>query len=134
MAFNQFGFQEVDYDTHYQQFAAPFLIEGNAENNRYFLVEAQQNHVYGVNNALLELLGDALTLLSKIPLSRDATHFFHYGVMRRLRMIDSSFKSFQNIIPPSELLHCRWSSPIGCVETSTRFTSIYLDFSIITHG
>ncbi len=101
MPFNEFGFQQVEYHKLYRQFAAPFLIEGNAENNLYFIREAQQNHVYGVNNALLELTGDALTLLSRIAFTKEASHFFRFGVMRRLRMIDSLFKSLQCIIPPN---------------------------------
>lgn len=100
MAFNKFGFQDVEYDSHYRQFAEPFLIEGNPTNNQYFVHEAQQNHIYGVNNALLELTGDALTLLSRIEFTTAASHYFRFGVMRRLRMIDSSFKSFQSIVPP----------------------------------
>lgn len=101
MPFNEFGFQEVEYEKSYRQFAAPFLIEGNAANNLFFIHEAQQNHIYGVNNALLELTGDALTLLSRIAFTAEASHFFRFGVMRRLRMIDSSFKSFQAIVPPN---------------------------------
>ena len=101
MPFNEFGFQEVEYERSYRQFAAPFLIEGNAANNLFFIHEAQQNHIYGVNNALLELTGDALTLLSRIAFTAEASHFCRFGVMRRLRMIDSSFKSFQSIVPPN---------------------------------
>lgn len=101
VAFNEFGFQDVEYSSHYRQFAEPFLIKGNRANNQYFVHEAQQNHVYGINNALLELIGDALTLLSRIIFTTAASHFFRFGVMRRLRMIDSSFKSFQSIVPPN---------------------------------
>lgn len=101
VAFNQFGFQDVEYSSHHRQFAEPFLIDGNPGNNQYFVHEAQQNHIYGVNNALLELTGDALTLLSRIAFTIAASHFFRFGVMRRLRMIDSSFKSFQSIVPPN---------------------------------
>ncbi|MFG1182845.1 hypothetical protein [Xanthobacter versatilis] len=104
MSFNKYGFEEVEYDIYHQQFAAPFLIDGNTANNRYFLHEAQQTHIYGVNNALLELLGDGLTLLSAVSFAKEADHFFRYGVMRRLRMIDSSFKSFQTIVPPNRIL------------------------------
>jgi hypothetical protein len=101
MPFNEFGFQEVEYQKLYRQFAAPFLIEGNVENNRYFIHEAQQNHIHGVNNALLELTGDALTLLSRVAFTPEASHFLRFGVMRRLRMIDSAFKSFQAVVPPN---------------------------------
>lgn len=104
MSFNEFGFQEVEYDVCYRQFAAPFLIDGNIANNRYFLHEAQQAHIDGVNNALLELLGDGLTLLSAVIFAKEAEHFFRFGVMRRLRMIDSAFKGFQSIIPPNRIL------------------------------
>ena len=101
MAFNKYGFQQVEYDGHHRQFAAPFLIEGNADNNRYFIHEAQQNHIYSINDALLELLSDALALLSALRFTRKAEHLFRYGVMRRLRMIDLSFKSFQSVVPPN---------------------------------
>lgn len=104
MPFNEFGFQEVEYQKLYRQFAAPFLVEGNAESNLFFIHEAQQNHIYGVNNALLELSGDALALLSRIAFTAEASHFFRFGVMRRLRMIDSSFKSFQSIVPPNRTI------------------------------
>jgi hypothetical protein len=46
MHFNEFGFQEVEYQKLYRQFAAPFLVEGNAENNLFFIHEAQRNHIY----------------------------------------------------------------------------------------
>lgn len=104
MSFNKYGFEEVEYDIYHQQFAAPFLIDGNITNNLYFLHEAQQTHIYGVNNALLELLGNGLTLLSAVSFAKEVDHFFRYGVMRRLRMIDSSFKSFQGIVPPNRTL------------------------------
>ncbi|MDX3806522.1 MAG: hypothetical protein QHC89_08975 [Bosea sp. (in: a-proteobacteria)] len=41
MPFNEFGFQEVEYERSYRQFAAPFLIEGNAASNLFFMHEAQ---------------------------------------------------------------------------------------------
>lgn len=104
MAFNEFGFQEVEYDIYYQQFAAPFLLDGNIANNLYFIHEAQQTHSYGVNDALLELLGHGLTLLSAVKFAKEAEHYFRYGMMRRLRMVDSLFKSFQGIIPPNRTL------------------------------
>ncbi|MEP9370141.1 hypothetical protein [Xanthobacter sp. VNH20] len=75
MSFNEFGFQEVEYEKSYRQFAAPFVIEGNAENNLFFMHGAQQNHIYGVNNALLELTGDALTLLSQIAFTAESSRF-----------------------------------------------------------
>lgn len=101
MPFNQFGFEEVDFARHFEQFAEPFLVEGNMENNAYFLHEAQQSHVDSINNAISELLGDALSLLAAIDFTDQAGHVFRFGVMRRLRMIDSAFKTFQSIVPPS---------------------------------
>lgn len=95
-----FEFQQVEYDAHYQQFAVPFLIEGNAENNCYFVNQAKENHVYAVNDALQGLLHDALSLLARVKFTKDADHFFRYGVMRRLRMVMSAFRSFQSVIMP----------------------------------
>lgn len=124
MPFNEFGFQEVEYQKLYRQFAAPFLVEGNAENNLFFIHEAQQNHIYGVNNALLELTGDALTLLSRIAFTADASHFLRFGVMRRLRMIDSSFKSFQSIVPPNRTVPL---SPEQSDRVCRDLNAIYID-------
>jgi hypothetical protein len=124
MHFNEFGFQEVEYQKLYRQFAAPFLVEGNAENNLFFIHEAQRNHIYGVNNALLELIGDALTLLSRIAFTAEASHFLRFGVMRRLRMIDSSFKSFQSIVPPNRTVPL---SPEQSDRVCRDLNAIYID-------
>lgn len=124
MPFNEFGFQEVEYHKFYQQFAAPFLVEGNANNNLYFIHEAQQNHIYGVNNALLELMGDALSLLSRVEFTAEASHFLRFGVMRRLRIIDSSFKSFQSIIPPNRTVPL---SPEQSDRVCRDLNAIYID-------
>lgn len=105
MPFNdKFGFHQVEYQAHYDQFAAPFLIENNEESNRYFVDQAKENHVYGVNNALLELISDALTMLEVVRFTKDADHFLRFGVMRRLRMLMSSFRSFQAIIMPDRVV------------------------------
>ena len=69
---DEFGFRQVEYQAHYDQFAAPFLIEKNEENNRYFVNQAKENHVYGVNNALLDLISDALTMLEVVRFTKDA--------------------------------------------------------------
>ena len=124
MPFNEFGFQEVEYQKLYRQFAAPFLVEGNAENNLFFIHEAQQNHIYGVNNALLELTGDALTPLSRIAFTAEASHFLRFGVMRRLRMIDSLFKSFQRIVPPNRTVPL---SPDQSDRVCRDLNAIYID-------
>lgn len=75
---DKFGFRQVEYQAHYDQFAAPFLIEKNEENNRYFVNQAKENHVYGVNNALLDLISDALTMLEVVRFTKDADHFLRF--------------------------------------------------------
>lgn len=99
MPFNQHGFADVDYQSYHRQFAAPFLSDVNEENNDFFLKEAQQNHVYGINNALDELITDA-ALLTSSALKPDAENHLRYGVLRRLRMISTSFRRFQSLMPP----------------------------------
>ncbi|MDQ0391786.1 hypothetical protein [Labrys monachus] len=124
MPFNQYGFQEVEYGFHFRQYATPFLVEGNVENNRYFTHEAQQNHVFSINNALFELVSDALSILSIVSFSKDSGYYFKYGVMRRLRMIDSSFRSFQSVITPDR------TRPLSSEESSSvcrDLNSIYID-------
>lgn len=101
---DEFGFNEVEYQVHFDQFAAPFLIGENEENNRYFVNQAKENHIYGVNNALLDLISDALTMLGVVRFSKEAEHFLRFGVMRRLRMLMSSFRSFQGIIMPARVV------------------------------
>ncbi len=101
MPFNdELGLREVEYQTHFDQFAAPFLTRKNPESDHYFVNQAKENHVYGVNNALLELISDALLMLGVVQFTKDAEHFLRFGVMRRLRMLMSSFRSFQSIIMP----------------------------------
>jgi hypothetical protein len=100
MSFNAHGFGNVDYESYHQQFAAPFLIEGNEQNNDYFHKQAQQNHIYGVNNALDELIMDA-ALLASIA-EADAESHLRYGVLRRLRMIWSAFRRFQTLCLQTE--------------------------------
>lgn len=101
MPFNdEFGLREVEYQTHFDHFATPFLTGKNPESDHYFVNQAKENHVYGVNNALLELISDALLMLGVVQFTKDAEHFLRFGVMRRLRMLMSSFRSFQSIIMP----------------------------------
>ncbi|MGH0328231.1 hypothetical protein [Sinorhizobium meliloti] len=89
----------MDYEVHHRQFAAPFLVVGNRENNLHFINESLQNHIYGVTNALDELVTDAL-FLSSLSLDPVGERHLRYGVMRRLRMIATAFRRFQSIIPP----------------------------------
>lgn len=101
---DEFGFRQVEFQNHFDQFAAPFLTGKNAESDLYFVNQAKENHVYGVNNALLELISDSLMILETVRFTKDAEHFLRYGVMRRLRMLMSSFRSFQNIIMPDRVV------------------------------
>ncbi|MBB4116426.1 hypothetical protein FHT80_005800 [Rhizobium sp. BK226] len=55
MPFNAHGFADVDYQSYRRQFATPFSSDVNEENNAFFRKEAQQNHIYGVNNAIMSL-------------------------------------------------------------------------------
>ncbi len=123
MRFNVHGFGYVDYPHYHQQFAAPFLIDGNEQNNDYFRKEAQQNHIYGVNNALDELIMDAALLVS-IELKPDAENHLRYGVLRRLRMISTSFHRFQALVPPDR------SVPLTLPQSddvARYLNSIYID-------
>lgn len=123
MPFNPYGFGNVDYDSHYRQCAVPFLIEGNEQNNDYFRKEAQQNHIYGVNNALDELIMDAAMLASTL-LKPHAERHLRYAVLRRLRMISTSFRRFQALIPPDR------SGPLTQSQSddvARYLNSIYID-------
>lgn len=125
MAFNQYGFQQVDYEVHFREFAAPFLVDGNTASNLYFVHEAQQNHIYSINNALLELLSDALTLLSAVSFASEAEHFLRYGIMRRLRMLNSSFRSFQRLVPPNRTVPLSQSqSDEACADLNAMYINI----------
>lgn len=99
MAFNVHGFADVEYQTYHRQFAAPFFNDVNEESNDFFRKEAQQNHVYGINSAIDELVTDS-ALLTSLPLKTEDESHLRYGVLRRLRMISTSFRRFQSLVPP----------------------------------
>lgn len=123
MPFNPHGFADVDYESYYNQYALPFLSDVNEQNNDFFRKEAQQSHVYGINNALNELVTDA-ALLTALPLSPEAENHLRYGVLRRLRMISTSFRHFQALVPPNR------SVPLVLEqsdEVSRYLNSIYID-------
>jgi hypothetical protein len=42
---SEFGFRQVEYQAHFDQFAAPFLKGKNAESDHYFINQAKENHV-----------------------------------------------------------------------------------------
>ena len=100
MSFNRLGLADVDYEEHFAQYAKPNLIAGNAENNRFFEREAQENHALAVSQALDELLTDALLLLPIVHFKQLAEHHFRFGVMRRLRMIQENLRSFRSLVWP----------------------------------
>lgn len=97
------SFEEVEYQAYFDQFAAPFLTGKNAESDRYFVNQAKETHIYGINNALNRLISDALTMIGVVPFNKDAEHFLRFGVMRRMRMLMSSFRNFQSIIMPDRV-------------------------------
>lgn len=123
MPFNPHGFGNVDYASYHRQFAAPFLIERNEQNNDYFVKEAQQNHIYGVNNALNELVMDA-ALLASTGLKPDAESHLRYGVLRRLRMISTAFQRFQSLVPPDRSVPLTLSQSD---DVARYLNSIYID-------
>ncbi|MGA1834257.1 hypothetical protein [Rhizobium wenxiniae] len=123
MPFNTHGFGNVDYASYHRQFAVPFLIEGNDQNNDYFVKEAQQNHIYGVNNALNELVMDA-ALLASTGLKPDAESHLRFGVLRRLRMITTSFRRFQALVPPDRTVPLTQSQSD---DVARYLNSIYID-------
>ncbi len=91
---------EVDYQIYYNEHAAPFLTGKNGESDQYFVNQAKETHIYGVNIALNKLLADALTMLDAVTFSASTEHFLRFGIMRRTRMLISSFRGFQSIIMP----------------------------------
>ncbi|MDC9813456.1 MULTISPECIES: hypothetical protein [Rhizobium] len=123
MPFNSSGFADVDYQSHYRQFASPFIIETNEQNNDFFRKEAQQNHIYGVNNALDELIADA-ALLAFLKLKPEAESHMRFGVLRRLRMISTAFRKFQSIIPPNRTVPLTQSQSD---DVARYLNSIYID-------
>ncbi|MEY9199439.1 hypothetical protein ABIA16_004618 [Sinorhizobium fredii] len=89
MPFADAALRQVEHQVHFDQFAAPFLTGKDAESDRYFENQAKENHIYGVNNALEELISNALMMLGAVRFTKEAEHFLRFGVMRRLRMLMS---------------------------------------------
>lgn len=101
MAFDdEFGLQQVDYKVHYAQYAAPFANNPNPANVIFFENQAKEMHVLAVSHALDKLTTDALLIATGLKLEPQADHFLRYGVMRRLRMIQSAFRAFRGVITP----------------------------------
>jgi hypothetical protein len=105
MAFDdEGGFGDLDYQANFEQFAARFVRGKNIENDRYFINNAKEMHIFAVNNALMKLVGDLILMAASIKLIEKANYFFSFGVGRRLRMLMSSFQNFQSIIPPDRVV------------------------------
>lgn len=117
-------FVEVDYNAHRQQYAEPFLIEGNPGSNRYFEHQAQEMHVLAVSQAVDRLTQAALLLVPSVALSPPAERLFRYGVMRRWRMISTSFRDFRSIVWPDRTIPLsRQQSDLCC----RALNAIYID-------
>jgi hypothetical protein len=98
------SFDELDYQSNFEQFAARFVMGVNIENDRYFTVTAKEQHIFAINNALMKLVGDALDMVASVSFAEPANYFIKFGVRRRLRMIMSSFQNFQSIIGPDRIV------------------------------
>ncbi|ACM39546.1 MULTISPECIES: hypothetical protein [Rhizobium/Agrobacterium group] len=97
---DEYGFREVEFSLHEAQAERLFIRGKNAANDQYFDNQARENHIYSVNNALNQLLGDAAVLVELGVLTQTADYFMRFGVLRRLRMMISSFRNLQSIIMP----------------------------------
>ncbi|KQT04586.1 hypothetical protein ASG42_23340 [Rhizobium sp. Leaf391] len=97
---DQYGIREVEFSVHAGQAERLFVRGKNAENDRYFDNQARENHIYGVNNALNQLLGDAAVLIELGGFTQTAEYFMRFGVLRRLRMMIAAFRNLQSIIMP----------------------------------
>ncbi|MGZ2454208.1 hypothetical protein ACVIRO_007025 [Rhizobium ruizarguesonis] len=97
---DEYGIREVDFSLHEAQAERLFIRGKNAANDRYFDNQARENHIYGVNNALNQLLGDAAVLIELGGFTQTAEYFMRFGVLRRLRMMIAAFRNIQSIIMP----------------------------------
>ncbi|WP_454744683.1 hypothetical protein [Ciceribacter selenitireducens] len=95
-----YGIREVEFAIHAAQTERLFVRGKNTETDRYFDNQAKENHIYCVNNALNQLLGDAAVLIELGGFKQAAEHFMRFGVLRRLRMMIAAFRNFQSIIMP----------------------------------
>ncbi len=97
---DQYEIREVEFSVHAGQAERLFVRGKNAENDRYFDNQARENHIYGVNNALNQLLGDAAVLIELGGFTQTAEYFMRFGVLRRLRLMIAAFRNLQSIIMP----------------------------------
>lgn len=91
---------QVDYQFHYRQFAAPFALSSNHSEVEYFENQAKEAHVLSVANALNNLVSDALVMLEAVALTPEGDRYLRYGIMRRIRLMQSAFNDFRSIIFP----------------------------------
>lgn len=94
------GIYQVDYQSHYKQFAAPFARSSNPSEAQYFENQAKEMHVLSVANALNDLVSDALVMLEVVALTPEGDRYLRYGIMRRIRLMQSAFNDFRCIIFP----------------------------------
>jgi hypothetical protein len=92
--------EEVDYQSHYDIHAAPYCNSPNAETVRYFEARAQEVHIYAVETAVQKLMVQGILMLSEVALNEEAQRHLRFGVLRRLNMLQASFRNFRNCIMP----------------------------------
>jgi hypothetical protein len=61
---DQSEFDKLDFQSNFKQFGAPFVRGKNIKNNRYFINNTKEMHIYAVDQALMHLNFDALQILS----------------------------------------------------------------------
>ncbi len=91
---------QVDYQFHYKQFAAPLALRLKPSEFEYFENQAKGMHVLNIAGALHQLISDALVMLEVVALTAEGDRYLRYGIMRRLRLMQSAFNDFRSIILP----------------------------------
>jgi hypothetical protein len=97
-------FDKLDFRANFDMHAARMVTGRNATNDLYFTNLAKEMHILSVDEGLMTLTFDSLNILSTIPLNERASYFFRFGVMRRTRMLMSSFRGFKSIIMPDRVV------------------------------
>jgi hypothetical protein len=97
-------FDKLDFRANFDMHAARMVTGRNATNDLYFTNLAKEMHILSVDEGLMTLTFDSLNILSTIPLNERASYFFRFGVMRRTRLLMSSFRGFKSIIMPDRVV------------------------------
>jgi hypothetical protein len=92
---DEIGFDRLDYQSNYDRFAARLVMGRNIESDRSFINSVKESHTLAVDDALMNLNFDAMEIVSKVRLEEKSNYFFQYGVMRRLSMLQVSFRIFK---------------------------------------